>query len=70
MGPVSTERSAMNGTEVVLGLSFVIHGLPPFTFFEVTVFANNSLPGFPTNLTVRTNASGEPSTHTHLAEGR
>ena len=63
MGPVSTEPNAMNGTEVVFGLSFVIHNLSSFTFFEVNVTANNSLPGFPTSLTVRTNASGEPSTH-------
>ena len=63
MGPVSVDPGAKQDTVEVVEPFLVIHGLPPFTFFEVTVTANNGLPGFPTSLTVRTNASGEPSTH-------
>ena len=63
MGPVSAESTAKQGRVEVVEPFLVIHGLPPFTFFEVTVTASNGLPGFPTSLTVRTNASGEAYTH-------
>ena len=69
MGPVSTESTAKQGRVEVAEPFLVIHGLPPFTFFEVTVTANNDLPGFPTILSMRTNASGEPSTHIRQREG-
>ena len=58
---VSREPGAIDNTREVDGLSFVIHSLPPFTHFEVTVYAMNGLPGFTTSFTERTNASGEPS---------